>query len=53
LVPVAYASRALASSERNYAQIEKETLAIVFSTDHKPLQTIFLKSLTQESKNFF
>ena len=30
-LPVAHASRAMTSSERNYAQIE-ETLAIVFST---------------------
>ena len=47
--PVAYASRALTISECNYAQIEKETLALSYAcqtfhlsmanTDHKPLVT--------------
>ena len=59
--PVAYASRALTETERRYAQIEKELLAITFAcrkfrdyiygkqvtieTDHEPLITIMKKPL--------
>ena len=59
--PLAYASRALTPTQQRYAQIEKETLAIMYGvqkfhqyiygrttdveTDHKPLQYILNKPL--------
>ena len=64
--PLAYASRALSTTEVGYEQIEKECLAIVFSlerfrqytfgrktivsTDHKPLETIVKKPLCKAPK---
>ena len=61
--PVAYASKAMNDTQRRYAQIEKELLAVVFACkrfhqyvygktitvegDHKPLEAILKKPLSQ------
>ena len=61
--PVAYASKSLTDCQKGYAQIEKETLAIVFGcerfhqylygkeveieSDHKPLEAIFTKPIAK------
>eukprot|EP00112_Aurelia_sp_Birch-Aquarium-sp1_P023107 Seg6752.3 transcript_id=Seg6752.3/GoldUCD/mRNA.D3Y31 product="Retrovirus-related Pol polyprotein from transposon 17.6" protein_id=Seg6752.3/GoldUCD/D3Y31 len=59
--PVAYTSRSLTSSERNYCQLENECLSVVFAcekfnqyvygqqffveNDHQPLKAIFTKEI--------
>jgi hypothetical protein len=59
--PIAYASGTLSQTEKNYAQIERETLSIVFGvikfhqflygrnftliTDHKPLLAFWAQGL--------
>ena len=64
--PVAYARRASTPAEQNYAQIEKELLAVLFGCDkfdvftfgrfikiegdHKPLQTIVRKPIALAPK---
>jgi transposase InsO family protein len=64
--PIEYASRALTPSEQNWAQLEKEALALVYGlerfdqytygravrvqNDHKPLETILRKPLSQASR---
>lgn len=60
-LPVAYASKSLTETQRRYAQIEKEALAIAFAcskfrqycygktiqveSDHKPLESLFKKPI--------
>ncbi|KAK5853431.1 hypothetical protein PBY51_007214 [Eleginops maclovinus] len=64
--PIAFASRALTQTEKGYAQIEKEFLAMIFSlekfhqytygrkvtvqSDHKPLENIVRKPLLSAPK---
>lgn len=59
--PISYVSRSLSDTEKNFAQIERELLSLIFGTrkyhhfiyardieiltDHKPLVTLFEKSI--------
>lgn len=61
--PVAFASRTLGKNEKNWSQIEKELLAIVFAcirfnyyvygrqflveSDHKPLETLYVRNIDE------
>lgn len=65
-IPEAYASRSMTSCKRNYSRLKKEILAILFArykfrdyiykttvqviTDHKPLETIFRKSINESPR---
>ena len=64
--PIEFTSRSLSESERNWAQIEKESLAVLFGlekfdqytygrkvviqNDHRPLESILSKPLSQAPK---
>ena len=61
--PIAYASRTLTNAEKNYSNLERETLALVFGvkkfhqymhgrhfslvTDHRPLESLFNEKAIQ------